>query len=75
MSRIAEENEKLVSIVIPVFNEESTIRRVVQRVIEQVPHPIEIIIVDDGSTDGTSDAVLELATQDSRILSARQTNA
>ena len=46
------------SIVIPVYNESETICEVVRRV-EQVSGDKEIIIVDDGSTDGTRDLLEE----------------
>lgn len=46
--------ENKLSIIIPVYNEKGTIREIIKK-IEQVHFPIpkEIIIVDDGSTDGT----------------------
>ena len=44
----------MLSIVIPVYNERETIREVIRRV-EAVDRDKEIIIVDDGSTDGTRD--------------------
>jgi glycosyltransferase involved in cell wall biosynthesis len=40
------------SVVIPCFNEKDTIREIVGRVIEAAGPGAEIIIVDDGSTDG-----------------------
>ncbi len=47
------------SVVIPVFNEARTIREIVARV-RAVPLDMELIIVDDCSTDGTSNALRDL---------------
>lgn len=47
------------SVLIPVYNERETIRTVVQRVLATQLHH-EVIIVDDASTDGTRDVLLEL---------------
>jgi glycosyltransferase involved in cell wall biosynthesis len=58
------------SVVIPVYNEESTLARVVQKVLG-VPHVLEIVIVDDGSDDGTPEIVRRLTEAHPRVRSAR----
>jgi glycosyltransferase involved in cell wall biosynthesis len=54
------------SIVVPCFNERNTLRLIVERVLAQ-PYNIELLIVDDGSTDGTRDILAELAKEYSAI--------
>ena len=40
-----------VSVIIPVFNAEKYLAEAIESVLEQVPEPLEVILVDDGSTD------------------------
>jgi succinoglycan biosynthesis protein ExoO len=47
----------LVSVVIPAYNAEKTIRNAVQSVLEQTMADLEVIVVDDASTDGTTRVV------------------
>jgi len=47
------------SVVIPVFNEVATVERLLRRV-HEVPLQLEVIVVDDGSTDGTRDLLPRL---------------
>ncbi len=49
-----------ISVIIPVFNEETVIRECLQSLFEQSVEPQEIIIVDDGSTDSTIEKIQEL---------------
>lgn len=50
----------LLSVVIPVYNERATIEEVIRRV-EAVPVAKEIVVVDDGSTDGTRELLVEMS--------------
>ena len=50
----------LVTVVIPVFNGEAFLREAVESVLAQKHSPVEIIIVDDGSTDDTETVVRSL---------------
>jgi glycosyltransferase involved in cell wall biosynthesis len=51
------EREELVSVVIPVFNGERHIGEALASVRAQSYSPFEVIVVDDGSTDGTAEVV------------------
>ena len=50
------------SVVMPVYNERGTLREVVQRVLA-VPMELELICVDDGSSDGSTEMLAELQQQ------------
>jgi glycosyltransferase involved in cell wall biosynthesis len=50
----------LVTTIIPVFNRPALLREAVQSVLEQTYQPIEIVIVDDGSTNSTPEVIHEL---------------
>ncbi len=58
------ENEK-VSVVIPTYNREKTIVRSIQSVLDQTYTNLELLVIDDGSTDGTADIVKSI--KDDRI--------
>ena len=44
-----------ISVVIPTYNRKHTLPRAIASVLNQTLQPTEIIMVDDGSTDGTAD--------------------
>ena len=56
-----------ISVLIPAYNVEKYIARCLDSVIAQTFRDIEIIIVNDGSTDGTAAIIDEYAARDSRI--------
>jgi glycosyltransferase involved in cell wall biosynthesis len=58
---------KLVSILIPVYNRETLIEETVQSALKQSYPDIEIIVVDNKSTDKTWEVLQKLASQDTRI--------
>jgi glycosyltransferase involved in cell wall biosynthesis len=57
----------LVSIVVPVLNGERSVERALNSALAQTYDPIEIIVVDDGSTDRTIAIVEAMASRDRRI--------
>lgn len=65
-------NNPKISVVIPAFNVQATIAETLDSIIHQTFRDIEIIIVDDGSTDQTSNIIASYA--DQRIRAFRQVN-
>jgi glycosyltransferase involved in cell wall biosynthesis len=60
---------ELLSIIVPVYNEVRTVRAVIDRLLTiDLPVAREILVVDDGSTDGTRDVLAALGTPESRLL-------
>jgi undecaprenyl-phosphate 4-deoxy-4-formamido-L-arabinose transferase len=63
-----------VSLVIPVFNEAATLEEVFRRstaTLEELGKPFEVIVVDDGSRDGTWALVERLSAEDPRLRAVR----
>ena len=58
---------ELISIVIPIYNVELFLPRCLDSVIRQTYSNIEIILVNDGSTDGSGKIAEEYATKDERV--------
>ncbi|MEU9157386.1 bifunctional polysaccharide deacetylase/glycosyltransferase family 2 protein [Streptomyces sp. NPDC048417] len=61
-----------VSVIVPAYNESAGIEAAVRSLVAS-DHPVEIIVVDDGSTDGTADLVESLGLPGVRVI--RQRNA
>ena len=63
-----------VSIIIPVYNTAALLPRCLESVVAQTLRDIEIICVNDGSTDSSQEVLEAWATKDSRITVIQQTN-
>ena len=61
-------SEELVSIVVPIYNMGNTLERCVNSLLYQSYSNIEILLIDDGSTDNSLEICNELKKKDSRIL-------
>lgn len=64
----------LISVIVPAFNAGLTIVETLQSVKNQTYKNIEIIVVDDGSTDKTCEVVEQLSLEDKRIILRRKPN-
>ena len=67
-------NSPLVSIIIPAYNREDFIERAVRSVLTQTMPDLEVIVVDDCSTDATHERAAGLAQADNRVRVFRQTS-
>ena len=57
----------LVSVIIPVYNTADYIKQTVESICNQTLRNIEILLINDGSTDNSLDIMQEMSTIDSRI--------
>jgi glycosyltransferase involved in cell wall biosynthesis len=62
----------MVSCIVPVYNGEPYVRETIKSILAQTHRPLEIIVVDDGSTDGTAEVVREF---DRQVKYVYQSNA
>ncbi len=68
-------NQPLVSIIVPVYNGEKSIERCLRSIQNQSYSNIEVIIVNDGSTDHTERVIEKYAASDSRFLYIKKDNS
>lgn len=60
-------NEKLISVIVPVYNTRNELGRCLNSIVSQTYRNLEILCIDDGSTDGSEKIVDEFAVKDNRI--------
>lgn len=62
------------SVLVPAYNEENVVRECIERIAASRPAPMEIVVVDDGSTDSTSDVARSADTGEVRLRVIRRAN-
>jgi glycosyltransferase involved in cell wall biosynthesis len=69
------EEEMKLSIIIPIYNVEEYLADTIETVLNQTFKDFELILVDDGSTDGSGDICDKAALKDDRVRVIHKTNA
>ncbi|MGI2328935.1 glycosyltransferase family 2 protein [Planococcus sp. YIM B11945] len=69
------EEKQLVSIIVPVYNAEKYISQCVESILSQTYGHIELLLIDDGSTDSSGKVCKEFAARDPRVNVIHQPNA
>ena len=64
----------LVSVIVPVYNTEKYLKRCLESIQEQSYTNLEVICIDDGSTDNSRDILKKYATEDSRFIIIHKLN-
>lgn len=64
-----------ISIIMPIYNAETTLRKAVHSLLTQGVQEMELLLVDDGSTDRTAEICYALSQQDPRVRVISQKNA
>lgn len=63
-----------ISVVVPVYNAEKYLAKCIDSVLKQTYNDWELILIDDGSTDGSADIIDNAAASDKRIIAIHQKN-
>ena len=54
---------QLISVILPVYNRASSVARTIESVLAQTYRPLELLVIDDGSTDGTREVLSRFASE------------
>lgn len=67
-------NNKLISVIIPIYNRESYLEKCIQSVLNQKNVSTQIILIDDGSTDNSPEICDKFCTEYENIITIHNTN-
>lgn len=67
--------EQIISVIVPVYNVANYLPQCVDSILSQDHRDLQVILIDDGSTDGSGAICDQYAAQDSRIMVIHQKNA
>lgn len=67
-------NTNSISVIVPVYNAESTLIRCVDSILAQTYKNFELILVNDGSQDRSAEIIDNYASEDSRVIAIHKTN-
>ena len=65
--------DRCISVIVPVYNTKDYLEQCVQSILSQTYKHLEVLLVDDGSTDGSAELCDALSEQDALPLSTSQT--
>lgn len=66
--------DKKISIIVPIFNSERTLNKTIESILEQSYNEIEVLLIDDGSTDRSYKIAEQYSNKDYRIRLFKQDN-
>lgn len=56
-----------ISVIVPIYNSKEYLKRCIDSILQQSYHNLELLLIDDASTDGSGEICEEYATQDMRV--------